>query len=147
MSTCAVCGHHVHPDDRFCGKCGHSVTVPDSTGVLDLEGAPELDHRDTAVLVVWRGPNEGASYSLSGDVVGIGRAQESQIFLDDITVSRHHATLTRNAEGWTLADAGSLNGSYVNRTRISEATTLRSGDEVQIGKYRFTFYASNGVEQ
>jgi hypothetical protein len=147
MSICTVCGHHVHPDDRFCGKCGHSVTAPDSTGVLDLEGAPEPDHGETAVLVVWRGPNEGASYALKGDLVDIGRAQESQIFLDDITVSRHHATLTRNAEGWTLADAGSLNGSYVNRTRISGATTLRSGDEVQIGKYRFTFYASNGVEQ
>lgn len=147
MTTCAVCGHHAHPDDRFCGKCGHSMLVPDSTGVLDLEGAPDLDARETAVLVVWRGPNEGASFPLNGDLVGVGRAPESQIFLDDITVSRHHATLTRNAEGWTLADAGSLNGSYVNRTRISGATTLRSGDEVQIGKYRFTFYASNGVEQ
>jgi hypothetical protein len=147
MSTCVVCGNHLHADDRFCGKCGHSVAVPDSTGVLDLESAPDLVTRDTAVLVVWRGPNEGASYPLSDDVVGIGRAPESQIFLDDITVSRHHATLTRNAEGWTLADAGSLNGSYVNRVRIGTATTLRPGDEVQIGKYRFTFYASNGVDQ
>lgn len=147
MTTCSVCGHHGAADDRFCGKCGHSLITPDSTGILDLEGAPEGDHRETAVLVVWRGPNEGASYPLSGDVVGIGRSPESQIFLDDFTVSRRHATLTRNAEGWTLADAGSLNGSYVNRTRITTATTLRSGDEVQIGKYRFTFYASNGVEQ
>lgn len=147
MSTCSVCGHHAHPDDHFCGKCGHSMTVADSTGVLDLENAPDAGTRESAVLVVWRGPNEGASFSLRGDVVGIGRAPESQIFLDDITVSRHHATLTRNAEGWTLADAGSLNGSYVNRTRIAGATTLRSGDEVQIGKYRFTFYTSNGVEQ
>lgn len=146
MATCAVCGHHAHPDDRFCGKCGHTLGVPDSTGVLDLEGAPE-EPRDTAVLVVWRGPNEGASYSLRGDVVGIGRSPESQIFLDDITVSRHHAILSRNAEGWTLTDAGSLNGSYVNRNRITGATILRSGDEVQIGKYRFSFYAANGDEQ
>lgn len=146
MSTCTVCGHHGHPEDRFCGKCGHSLQVVDATGILDLEGAPEQE-RDSAVLVVWRGPNEGASYSLRGDLVDIGRAPESQIFLDDITVSRHHATLTRNAEGWTLADAGSLNGSYVNRARIVSATALRSGDEVQIGKYRFSFYASNGDAQ
>lgn len=146
MTTCAVCGHVLHADDRFCGKCGHSLVVPDSTGVLDLESVPELRQSGTAVLVVWRGPNEGASYTLTGDLVGIGRAPESQIFLDDITVSRHHATLTRNAEGWTLTDAGSLNGSYVNRVRISDATTLRAGDEVQIGKYRFTFYASSGAE-
>ena len=146
MSICTVCGHSVQGDDRFCGKCGHSVSVPDSTGVLDLEVAPALATGDSAVLVVWHGPNEGASYPLSDDVVGVGRAPESQIFLDDITVSRHHATLTRNAEGWTLADAGSLNGSYVNRVRINAATTLRPGDEVQIGKYRFTFYASNGAD-
>ena len=140
MSTCSVCGHHSHPDDRFCGKCGHSLGVADATGVLDLDTAPDVQ-RDSAVLVVWRGPNEGASYQLSGDVVDVGRSPESRIFLDDVTVSRHHATLTRNAEGWTLTDAGSLNGSYVNRNRISGATALRSGDEVQIGKYRFTFYA------
>lgn len=146
MTMCSVCGHHAHPDDRFCGNCGHSLGVPDVTGVLDLDAAPDVQ-RDSAVLVVWRGPNEGASFPLVGDMVDIGRASESKIFLDDITVSRHHATLTRNAEGWTLADAGSLNGSYVNRARITAATTLRSGDEVQIGKYRFTFYASNGDEQ
>lgn len=146
MSTCSVCGHPVHPEDRFCGKCGHSLGVADVTGVLDLDAAPEAQ-RDSAVLVVWKGPNEGASFALTGDLVDVGRSPESRIFLDDITVSRHHATLTRNAEGWTLADAGSLNGSYVNRTRIIGATTLRSGDEVQIGKYRFTFYAANGDEQ
>ena len=146
MTTCSVCDNHVHPDDRYCGKCGHSLGVADVTGVLDLDTAPDVQ-RQSAVLVVWRGPNEGASFSLDGDIVDIGRAPESRIFLDDITVSRHHATLTRNAEGWTLADAGSLNGSYVNRARISGATTLRSGDEVQIGKYRFTFYAANGDEQ
>ncbi len=146
MSTCTVCGHHGSADDRYCGKCGHTLAVADVTGVLDLDSAPDVQ-RDSAVLVVWRGPNEGASYQLTGDLVEIGRAPESKVFLDDITVSRHHATLTRNAEGWTLADAGSLNGSYVNRTRITSAAALRSGDEVQIGKYRFTFYAANGDEQ
>lgn len=143
MSACTVCGHQVHSDDRFCGKCGNSTVQQDNTGILDLES--EFEHaRDSAVLVVWRGPNEGASYSLTGDLVDIGRSPDSKIFLDDITVSRHHARLTHNAAGWTLTDAGSLNGSYVNRSRITAATTLQSGDEVQIGKYRFTFYAASG---
>lgn len=146
MSGCAVCGHQLHPDDRFCGKCGHASTSQDNTGVLNLDTELERE-RDSAVLVVWRGPNEGASYALVGDLVDIGRSPESRIFLDDITVSRHHARLTHNAEGWTLTDAGSLNGSYVNRNRITSATRLRSGDEVQIGKYRFTFFAATGDEQ
>lgn len=144
MAVCAVCGHAVAAEDRFCGKCGHSIGVPDATSALNLEAAlPELSG-ESAVLVVWRGPNEGASYPLIGDLVEIGRAPEAAIFLDDITVSRHHASLTRNAAGWTLTDAASLNGSYVNRRRITEATLLAPGDEVQIGKYRFTFYAAAG---
>jgi hypothetical protein len=144
--TCAACGHQLHTDDRFCGKCGHGVNAQENTGVLNLDVDLE-HHRDTAVMVVWRGPNEGASYPLIGDLVDVGRSPDSKIFLDDITVSRHHARLTHNAEGWTLTDAGSLNGSYVNRTRITAATPLRSGDEVQIGKYRFTFYTGTGDEQ
>ncbi len=143
MPVCTVCGHHALPEDRFCGKCGHSMLVADATGALDLDVVPDAQG-DSAVLVVWRGPNEGASFPLHGDVVDVGRSPDSGIFLDDITVSRHHARLTHNAEGWTLTDAGSLNGSYLNRSRINGAAALRSGDEVQIGKYRFTFYASNG---
>lgn len=146
MSACAVCGHQLLPDDRFCGKCGHSAAPQDNTGILNLDAELERD-RDSAVLVVWRGPSEGSSYPLTGDLVDIGRSPESKIFLDDITVSRHHARLTHNATGWTLTDAGSLNGSYVNRSRISEATPLRAGDEVQIGKYRFTFYSASGDAQ
>lgn len=144
MNACFVCGRQVHGDDRFCPGCGHSLDTGDTTTILNLEaGLPDLGH-GSAVLVVWRGPNEGASYPLVGDVVQIGRAPDSPIFLDDITVSRHHATLTHNASGWTLSDAGSLNGSYVNRSRITAATLLKPGDEVQIGKYRFTFYAAEG---
>lgn len=146
MSSCANCGHQLLPEDRFCGKCGHSVSAQDNTGVFNLEAELERDP-GSAVLVVWRGPNEGASYPLTGDVVDIGRSPDSRIFLDDITVSRNHARLTRNAAGWTLTDAGSLNGSYVNRSRITDATPLRAGDEVQIGKYRFTFYTATGDAQ
>jgi pSer/pThr/pTyr-binding forkhead associated (FHA) protein len=73
-------------------------------------------------------------------VTSAGRHPDSDIFLDDITVSRHHAEFRRGPDGFTLRDLGSLNGTYVNRGRIDE-TLLVGGDEVQIGKYRMLFLA------
>jgi pSer/pThr/pTyr-binding forkhead associated (FHA) protein len=81
---------------------------------------------------------EGASYLLVGDVVTAGREPDSDLFLDDVTVSRQHAELRRMTGGWLLRDVGSLNGTYVNRHRIEEVA-LAPGDEVQIGKYRFAY--------
>jgi pSer/pThr/pTyr-binding forkhead associated (FHA) protein len=80
----------------------------------------------------------GASYLLVGDLVTAGREPDSDLFLDDVTVSRRHAELRRMAHGWLLRDVGSLNGTYVNRQRIEEVA-LAPGDEVQIGKYRFAY--------
>jgi pSer/pThr/pTyr-binding forkhead associated (FHA) protein len=80
----------------------------------------------------------GASYLLVGDVVTAGREPDSDLFLDDVTVSRQHAELRRMTGGWLLRDVGSLNGTYVNRQRIEEVA-LAPGDEVQIGKYRFAY--------
>jgi pSer/pThr/pTyr-binding forkhead associated (FHA) protein len=94
----------------------------------------------TALLVVRRGPASGARFLLDADVTTAGRHPDSDIFLDDITVSRHHAEFTRDGQSFRLRDLGSLNGTYVNRSRIDEAT-LVSGDEVQIGKYRLLFLA------
>ncbi len=68
----------------------------------------------------------------------MGRAPEAAIFLDDVTVSRHHAEFRHGAEGWSVRDVGSLNGTYVNRVRV-EDQHLNGGDEVQIGKFRFVF--------
>ena len=98
-----------------------------------------------AVLVVHRGPGEGTEFVLDPrtSVVSIGRAEESDIFLDDVTVSRRHAEVRRGAAGWSIQDAGSLNGTYVNRRRV-EDRTLSPGDEVQIGKFRFAFLAGPG---
>ena len=94
----------------------------------------------TALLVVLRGPNTGARFLLDADEVSTGRHPDSDIFLDDVTVSRTHAKFRREADDFLVRDVGSLNGTYVNRERIEEAT-LKTGDEVQIGKFRLVFYA------
>jgi pSer/pThr/pTyr-binding forkhead associated (FHA) protein len=99
----------------------------------------------TALLVVRRGPASGARFLLDADVTTAGRHPDSDIFLDDITVSRHHAEFRRDGRNFQLRDLGSLNGTYVNRSRIDE-TTLVSGDEVQIGKYRLLYLARSEDE-
>jgi len=91
---------------------------------------------------VQRGPSAGSRFLLDTDVVAAGRHPESEIFLDDVTVSRRHAEFRRTTDGFTVADVGSLNGTYVNRDRIDEVA-LQGGDEVQIGKYRLVFFASH----
>ena len=96
--------------------------------------------RGTALLVVLRGPNAGARFLLDADEVSTGRHPDSDIFLDDVTVSRRHATFRREGDVFLVHDVGSLNGTYVNRERIDEAA-LKTRDEVQIGKFRLVFYA------
>ncbi|GAB3840487.1 hypothetical protein GCM10029963_09190 [Micromonospora andamanensis] len=93
-----------------------------------------------ALLVVRRGPNAGARFLLDHDVTTSGRHPDSDIFLDDVTVSRRHAEFHRDGGTFTVRDVGSLNGTYVNRERV-EAATLSNGDEVQIGKFRVVFIA------
>ena len=96
----------------------------------------------SALLVVQRGPSAGSRFLLDTDLVSAGRHPESEIFLDDVTVSRRHAEFRRGPEGYRVADVGSLNGTYVNRDRIDEVL-LQGGDEVQIGKYRLVYFASH----
>jgi pSer/pThr/pTyr-binding forkhead associated (FHA) protein len=95
----------------------------------------------SALLVVQRGPSAGSRFLLDTDVVTAGRHPDSEIFLDDVTVSRRHAEFRRGADGYRVSDVGSLNGTYVNRDRIDEVL-LQGGDEVQIGKYRLVYFAS-----
>jgi pSer/pThr/pTyr-binding forkhead associated (FHA) protein len=92
----------------------------------------------SALLVVRRGPNAGSRFLLDEDVTTAGRHPESDIFLDDVTVSRRHAEFRRDGAAFSVRDVGSLNGTYVNRERI-ETATLAGGDEVQIGKFRLVF--------
>lgn len=95
----------------------------------------------SALLVVRRGPNSGSRFLLDGELTTAGRHPESDIFLDDVTVSRRHVEFRRGPDGFTVSDVGSLNGTYVNRERI-DSVPLAHGDEVQIGKYRLVFYGS-----
>ena len=110
------------------------MSVDDVTAVENLP-------QGSAMLLVQRGPDAGARFLLDTDVVTVGRHPESDIFLDDISVSRRHATFTRTANGYVISDLGSLNGSYINRDRIDSDVVLSGGDEVQIGKYRLIFFS------
>jgi pSer/pThr/pTyr-binding forkhead associated (FHA) protein len=115
------------------------VDADSSLSVQDQATVDALRH-GTALLVVLRGPNTGARFLLDSDEVSSGRHPDSDIFLDDVTVSRKHATFRREGDDFLVRDVGSLNGTYVNRARIDEVT-LKTGDEVQIGKFRLVFYA------
>ncbi|MGH3357306.1 MAG: FHA domain-containing protein [Nocardioidaceae bacterium] len=127
-------------------------TIPIPQGGADYDSKPgELTAEDasalealpggSALLVVQRGPSAGSRFLLDTDQVYAGRHPDSDIFLDDVTVSRRHAVFARVSGGFTVTDVGSLNGTYVNRDRIDEVL-LSGGDEVQIGKYRLVYYPS-----
>ena len=98
------------------------------------------------MLVVQKGPSAGSRFLLDQDEVTAGRHNDSEIFLDDVTVSRRHAVFTREGGEFSVADAGSLNGTYVNRDRIDKVV-LRDSDEVQIGKYRLVFFSGHPTGQ
>lgn len=95
----------------------------------------------SALLIVQRGPNEGARFLLDQDVTTVGRHPNADIFLDDVTVSRRHAEFRRSGTAFMIHDLASLNGSYFDGVRI-ESALLDEGAEVQIGKFKFTFFAS-----
>jgi hypothetical protein len=93
----------------------------------------------TALLRVDHGPNAGSRFLLDGDFTTVGRHPSSDIFLDDVTVSRKHAEFVREEGAFSVRDVGSLNGTYVNRRRI-DASPVVTGDEVQIGKFRLVVH-------
>jgi pSer/pThr/pTyr-binding forkhead associated (FHA) protein len=167
MPFCTECGHENPDTARFCSQCGHRLERPlsserpvESTASItfpaesDVERAQESDlsaddaaavdalPAGSALLVVQRGPSAGSRFLLDTNEITAGRHPDSDIFLDDVTVSRRHAVFRRTPDGYTVADVGSLNGTYVNRDRIDEVL-LTGGDEVQIGKYRLVYFASH----
>ena len=149
---CTNCGHKNPEGSNFCSSCGsslvegqgHDTTVTFAPAELetDLDEevhiSPEELEGGRGVLIVKRGPNAGSKFFLDSDATGIGRHPESDIFLDDITVSRKHSEIRRTGSGFELHDVGSLNGTYVNRERVERAD-LRTGDEVQVGKFKLVF--------
>ena len=98
----------------------------------------------TALLRVDRGPNAGSRFLLDGDSTTVGRHPSSDIFLDDVTVSRRHAEFLREGTSFSVRDVGSLNGTYVNGQRI-DSSPLATGDEVQVGKFRLIVMLGEGV--
>jgi pSer/pThr/pTyr-binding forkhead associated (FHA) protein len=96
---------------------------------------------DRAMVVIHRGPAKGARFLIAEDKCSIGRSPESAIFLDDVTVSRSHAEITRSGKGFQLLDLGSLNGTYVNNGSV-KTVELKTGDEIQVGKFHLIFISS-----
>lgn len=113
----------------------------DQTGEIsddELRSIPVEIAEGTGILLVKRGPDAGSRYTLEEPVTRVGRHPESDIFLDDITVSRRHAEFLHESGAYRVRDVGSLNGTYLNRERVDEVE-LQSGDEVQIGKFKLVF--------
>ncbi|MBW3536245.1 MAG: zinc-ribbon and FHA domain-containing protein [Actinobacteria bacterium] len=156
---CNKCGHQNPEGANFCSSCGHVLELSASAGEettltfvpddarseTQEEEFPDISDlaRGDALLLVKRGPNAGARFLLDQDRVRAGRHPESEIFLDDITVSRRHVEFSRSDGAWKIKDAGSLNGTYLNRERVEESD-LKSGDEVQIGKFKLIFLSGSG---
>jgi pSer/pThr/pTyr-binding forkhead associated (FHA) protein len=119
-----------------------SAEAPVETRLTSAEqAAVDALPAGSALLVVQRGPNAGARFLLDAERTTAGRHPGSDIFLDDVTVSRKHVEFVRREGQFVVRDVGSLNGTYVRRDRIDEAV-LRDGDEVQIGKFRMVFHPS-----
>ncbi len=149
---CTRCGHPNRDDARFCAECGAPLQADATLSLTPVDGDDEAhdefpfphDELETGqgLLLVKRGPNAGSTFLLEGGSTAVGRGTDSAVFLDDITVSRVHAVLERRDDGsWFVRDVGSLNGTYVNGEQVDE-TKLASGDEVQIGKFKLTFFAA-----
>ncbi len=154
MSNCPECGAEVTPQMKFCAECGIRLVHAQST----VSYAPSFEEDDNGATGTGRdNAPEGAAlieldqvegtagrrmHDIGDEMVTVGRSPESAIFLDDVTVSRQHAEVFRRErpeeKGFRIRDAGSLNGTYVNRVRV-DSVDLRNGDEIQIGKYRFKF--------
>jgi len=146
---CTRCGHRNPDDARFCASCGSALGPGDDTTMalaIDAEAgedAPSLEGLGAgqALLVIKGGPAAGSTVLVESDVTRVGRATDSDVFLNDITVSRRHVEIQREGDRFTVKDVGSLNGTYVNRQRVDSAE-LSSGDELQIGKFKVVFYTA-----
>lgn len=158
-SMCTSCGYENPLGARFCSSCGaplgsrapsdHPTALHDALGgetetilnePISLDDVPE---GTSGMFVVRQGPKRGSRIHLDSDQITIGRHPESDIFLDDVTVSRRHAEVRRVGDSFEVADAGSLNGTYVNQARV-EHERLSDGDELQVGKFKLVYIAIGG---
>jgi len=153
---CNRCGHGNPLGSNFCSSCGAPLehrSGDDQTITFHpepaLEGGDDLGvdlselPAGVGALIVKRGRNAGSRYVLDAERTSAGRHPASDIFLDDVTVSRRHAEIVRTGTEYAVRDTGSLNGTYLNRERVEEAP-LRDGDELQIGSFKLVFVHGGG---
>jgi hypothetical protein len=147
---CPECGFVNAEGANYCAKCGAYLGQAEGdepttatyrvgeTGEIEPVEIEDVTAAGAALVIRAGGGRVGETFSLTGDRLAIGRRPESEIFLDDVTVSRDHALLVRRGNAYYLDDSGSLNGTYVNRQRV-DSHKLADGDELQIGKYKLTY--------
>jgi len=155
MRACRKCGHANQMDARYCSACGEILDEVDrsTTGslpVVEVEPSITVEEEPVppggALLLAHIGPEAGSWFALERDETTIGRHPDSDIVLNDVTVSRRHAVIKRAEGHYHLQDVASLNGTYVDRTRIEDAE-LSHGNEIQIGKFRFLFVHPSANEE
>lgn len=132
----------VRSTQQFREDLGSIIRARVTDLTIDEREAVEALPSGAALLVVRRGPNLGARFLLDQDLTVAGRHPAVDIFLDDVTVSRRHAEFRRQGTIFSVSDLGALNGTFCNGSRIEGETQLEDGTEVQVGKFRFTFFAS-----
>lgn len=151
---CTECGFVNSEGANYCQRCGALLARPEAvsgepvtaTYRIDDEGElvpiemDDVTAHGPALVIRAGGGRVGESFAVDRERMSIGRRPDAEVFLDDVTVSRDHAVLISRGDQWYLDDCGSLNGTYVNRSRI-DSHRLEEGDEVQIGKYKLTFHA------
>ncbi len=148
---CPECGFANADGANYCQRCGAFLAAADpprepstatyrvgETGEIEEINLEDVVARGAALVIRAGGGRAGESFPLEGDRLTVGRRPDSDIFLDDVTVSRDHAVLVRRGGDYFLDDCGSLNGTYVNRRRI-ESHRLVDGDELQVGKYKLAY--------
>jgi pSer/pThr/pTyr-binding forkhead associated (FHA) protein len=148
---CSRCGHPNKDDAKFCAQCGAPLQGEPTLSLTPVEAEDDASDEfpfphdelqpGQALLLVKRGPNAGSTFLLENERTTTGRRPDSDVFLDDVTVSRNHARIERRGDSFFVQDDGSLNGTYVNGERVEE-TKLASGDEIQIGMFKLVFFAA-----
>jgi hypothetical protein len=139
---CPICGGETPDGSEFCGVCGSRLTTPagaDSPAGEDLHAAETMITGSVwPRLLVVSGIDQGQEFKLQGRM-RMGRAQDNEIILNDPKVSRHHAVFNLEADGWTITDLGSANGTFINSQRIEEPYLLQSGDRISVGEVELNY--------
>ncbi|MDI6712278.1 MAG: FHA domain-containing protein [Anaerosomatales bacterium] len=149
MQVCPACGAEAPEAAKTCSACG--ARLHETTASFEPVAAPAppespagIESGEAPMLVVRKGPDAGERFYLDRPRLTVGRNPASDIFLNDVTVSRSHAVIEVGPEGVTIEDAGSLNGTYVGDVRVDKAT-LKHGDLVQIGRFQLLFLEGGGA--